>query len=52
MYRKRKATSTPQIDVEELKRFEKGGTQKIAEKGDFRRPEAYTGGSGNTIPWH
>jgi hypothetical protein len=42
MYQKRKTTSTPQVDMEELK--------KTAEKGGFRRPEAYTGGPRYTIP--
>jgi hypothetical protein len=41
MYQKWKTTSTPHVDVEELKTVEKGGS---------RRPEAYTGDSGNTIP--
>jgi hypothetical protein len=41
MYQKWKMTSTSRVDVEELKRYDKGGS---------RRPEAYTGGSGNTIP--
>jgi hypothetical protein len=42
MYRKQKMTSTPQVDVEELK--------KIAEKGGSRRPEAYTEGLRYPIP--
>jgi hypothetical protein len=42
MYQKRKTTSTPQVDVEELK--------KTTDKGGSTRSEAYIGGSGNTIP--
>jgi hypothetical protein len=29
-----------------------GGAKKTAEKGGYKRPEAYTISSGNIIPWH
>jgi hypothetical protein len=41
MYQKQKMSLKSYVDMEELKRQLKGGS---------RKPKAYTGGSGKTIP--